>query len=120
MDLSNLLRELQYRKAKCEEAIALIESLQKLAGQRDFSLDELHVTAKIGIRGRKFMGDDERRLVSARMKAYWAKRRDGTDEAADEPAPRNAAGQNSGDAEQEMTDSQPPYQHVEGVLVSSQ
>ena len=82
MDLSSLLRALQYQKAKCEEAIALVESLQIVAAQRNFSLDELQMTAKVGIRGRKFMGDDERRLVSARMKAYWAKRRDGTDEAA--------------------------------------
>jgi hypothetical protein len=114
MDLSNLLRELQYQRAKCEEAIALIESLQKMAGQRIFSLDELQMAAKAGTRGRKFMGDEEKRLVSARMKAYWAKRRDGTDDAADEPGPRNAAGQNSGSAEQEM----PPRGHAAGVHVA--
>ena len=83
MDLSSLLQVLQAQKAKCEEAIALVESLQAVSSQRSLSLEDLQKSAKTGVRGRKSMGDDERRVVSARMKAYWAKRRGSNPDAAD-------------------------------------
>lgn len=92
MDLSSLLQVLQAQKAKCEEAIALVESLQAVSSQRSLSLEDLQKSAKTGVRGRKSMGDDERRVVSARMKAYWAKRRGSDrDEAESESPEDNAA-----------------------------
>jgi hypothetical protein len=72
MNLTDLLLELYSRKAKCEEAIALVESLQQMTGRRVSS-----TTFNGKSRGRKSMGMDERRQVSDRMKAYWAKRNRG-------------------------------------------
>jgi len=67
MDLSEIIRTLYAEKAKVENSIAALESLDSAqqgtppAGRR---------------RGRKFMGDEERQQVSERMKKYWASRRE--------------------------------------------
>ena len=77
MDLITLIHELRMGKARCEEAIALLEQLQR--GPR---------TPR---RGRKNMGTDERQAVSTRMKNYWAGRR------ASAVGQRQAAGRGASD-----------------------
>jgi len=64
MDLNNAIRELRKQLDKLNQVIA--------------SLEELELTGVLPAatrRGRKSMGDDERQLVSERMKKYWAGRR---------------------------------------------
>lgn len=64
MDLNRVLLELYTQRAKL---IAAIEQLETLAGSR-------HVPPST--RGRKSMGEAERREVSERMKKYWSSRRE--------------------------------------------
>ncbi len=66
MDHSKLLRELYAQREKLQQAIASLEELQRESAGR---------TLVRSGRGRKFMGAEERREVSARMKKYWASRR---------------------------------------------
>ena len=63
MDLAKTLEELRRQKEKLERAIELLESLRG---------DVPDAGPPKGRRGRKFMGAEERREVSARMKRYWA------------------------------------------------
>ena len=65
MDYSLSLRELYLQREKLDRAI---EQLERLAS--DSPVDSAPKR-----RGRKFMGDEERKIVSARMKNYWAARR---------------------------------------------
>ena len=69
MDFSNALQELYAEKEKLEHSIALLEELQnsQVPGPS-------RVQAK-SRRGRRTMGIEERRQVSARMRTYWANRR---------------------------------------------
>lgn len=71
MDLYRTIRELYEEKKRIEQAIASLEQLlASKSGTTDLSRT---VTKKR--RGRKSMGPEERRLVSERMKKYWAQRR---------------------------------------------
>lgn len=65
MNLTEIIRTLHVEKAKVEDSIAALEALK--ASQAG--------GAPARRRGRKSMGADERREVSARMKRYWASRR---------------------------------------------
>jgi len=71
MDLYKAIRELHAEKKRLEEAIASLEELLEAKAATDsLNLDSLRKR-----RGRKSMGPEERRLVSERMKKYWASRR---------------------------------------------
>lgn len=73
MDLYRAIRELYAEKKRLEEAIASLEELLEAKAATDsLNLDSLRKR-----RGRKSMGPEERRLVSERMKKYWASRRTG-------------------------------------------
>jgi len=67
MDLTSAIRELYEEKEKLEQTISLLERLQQ-------SSHSIVVKAR-GKRGRKFMGPEERKQVSERMRKYWAGRR---------------------------------------------
>ena len=73
MDLVKALQELYAEKEKLEQSIALLEELQKS--------DIPHPSRIPGKsrRGRRTMGLEERRQVSARMRVYWANRRNQKD-----------------------------------------
>jgi hypothetical protein len=66
MELGDAIQQLQAEKQRIERAIALLEQLRRNQGSRAVALKR---------RGRKSMGSEERREVSARMKRYWASRR---------------------------------------------
>ena len=71
MDLYKAIRDLYAEKKRLEEAIASLEELlEAKTVTGDLDLKQLQRR-----RGRKNMGPEERRLVSARMKKYWADRR---------------------------------------------
>ena len=69
MDLYKAIRDLYAEKEKLERVIASLEELQRTA--------EAGPALPQGSkrRGRKSMSSAERREVSARMKKYWAGRR---------------------------------------------
>jgi hypothetical protein len=69
MDLSKAIRELHIEKERLERTIASLEKLQRE------TLSEAPGMPKRR-RGRKSMEQAERREVSARMKRYWASRRE--------------------------------------------
>jgi len=64
MDLDKVIRELHQELKRIE---SVIESLEGLINTGTFTVS--------GHRGRKFMADAERQMVSKRMKKYWADRR---------------------------------------------
>lgn len=64
MDLTETLREMRVQRDRLAAAIAALESLNNSDG-----------VAPRSRRGRRSMGETERREVSARMKRYWASRR---------------------------------------------
>jgi hypothetical protein len=63
MDYWKAVQELQVEKQRLDHAIASLEAL--VAGGE----------VQVSRRGRKHMPEEERHLVSARMKAYWAERK---------------------------------------------
>ncbi|HZO51118.1 MAG TPA: hypothetical protein VFB63_00305 [Bryobacteraceae bacterium] len=67
MDLDKIIRDLRTEKERLDRAIASLEDLTK-AG----AVTPIVVTKR---RGRKTMGEDERKEVSARMREYWRKRK---------------------------------------------
>jgi hypothetical protein len=69
MDLTKALRELHLEKQRIDRAIVSLEELAR--DTRTAPIPE----ALGERRGRKSMGEAERRDVSARMKKYWASRR---------------------------------------------
>jgi len=69
MDLRKVIRSLIEEKNKLDSVIASLQSLEK---QEDPARP---VTSALGRRGRRAMGQEERRRVSERMKKYWAGRR---------------------------------------------
>ncbi|MCS6952520.1 MAG: hypothetical protein RMK57_08840 [Bryobacterales bacterium] len=71
MDLYRTIRELYEEKKRIEEAIA---SLEQLLASKSGATDPNRPAQKKR-RGRKSMGPEERRLVSERMKKFWAQRR---------------------------------------------
>ena len=64
MNLNRAIRELHEELERLNEVIAAMEQFQRTG-----TLPELPR------RGRKSMGEDERKVVSERMKKYWADRR---------------------------------------------
>lgn len=67
MDYIQIIQELRDQRARLDSAIAQLETL---AGSGDGNGIALRSR-----RGRKSMGEAERREVSTRMKKYWASRR---------------------------------------------
>jgi hypothetical protein len=70
MDLAQTIRRLRKERKKIEQ---MIEGLQALRAKEAVRAAMPPPVKKR--RGRKSMGDEERAVVSARMKAYWAGRR---------------------------------------------
>jgi hypothetical protein len=70
MDVLKALRELYLEKSRLDRLIAICESKIK---EQDRRLSRSK-------RGRKSMSADERRIVSERMRNYWASRRKGKSE----------------------------------------
>jgi hypothetical protein len=70
MDIRKMIEELHAEREALDRAISSLEELQK-------SDDGLLVHQTRSRRGRKFMSPKEREEVSARMKKYWAARRNG-------------------------------------------
>ena len=68
MDIAKTLRELYEEKKQVDRAIARLEA--RLAG-----MSQRQPKRQLQRRGRKGMGEEEREVVSRRMKAYWASRR---------------------------------------------
>ncbi len=76
MDLNKAIRELYAEKQRLEEAIASLEELLESKTSAELlNLDEFHLKKR---RGRKSMPPEERRVVSERMKGYWARQRAGS------------------------------------------
>jgi len=69
MDVIKAIKELRDQKARLDEVIAHLEGLSLKHGGQAASRPVR------GRRGRKHMDPEERVQVSARMKAYWARRR---------------------------------------------
>lgn len=67
MDLQKAIRELYEEKERIEGVIASLEQYLRTNGA---------VVVTKRKRGRKSMSPEERREVSARMRNYWASRRD--------------------------------------------
>jgi hypothetical protein len=65
VDVEKALEQLRSRKALVDDAIAQFEGLLHGAG----------ADGPQNRRGRKSMGEAERRQVSSRMKSYWESRR---------------------------------------------
>jgi hypothetical protein len=78
MDVDTILQNLRAELEQIKGAIACLEHL------RDGTIGELTSIVKPrDPRGRKFMPPEERKEVSARMKRYWARRRNQHGKAAD-------------------------------------
>jgi len=74
MDVDKTLQDLYAEREKLERIIAALEELQRESVPG--VLSQLPARSyRTSNRGRKFMGDTERREVSERMKRYWAGRR---------------------------------------------
>lgn len=74
MDLQKIIRELMEERDRVDN---LIQSLEGLTGFRD--------SPGAKRRGRKNMGEAEKREVSERMRKYWASKREGKSRAANKP-----------------------------------
>jgi hypothetical protein len=74
MDLEQIIRELRERLKYLDWVIAALEQLEMASPLQP-------MVAKSGIkrRGRRFMGPEERRQVSERMKRYWSARKQAKD-----------------------------------------
>ncbi len=72
MDLYRAIRELYEEKKRIEEAIASLEQLLASKSAAGVFNSLLKLKKR---RGRKSMSPEERRMVSERMKKYWAQRR---------------------------------------------
>ena len=66
MDFWNAVRELHIERERIDKLIAALESAQR--GNSRIARSR---------RGRKHMPEQERQVVSERMRAYWARRRNG-------------------------------------------
>ena len=67
MDLEKLIKKLRKERSALADVIALLEAARAAA--------ETKAAAVKKRRGRKSMGMEERRVVSERMRKYWAIRR---------------------------------------------
>jgi hypothetical protein len=78
MEIDGLIQEVRAELERIKGAIACLEQLRdRTTGER------ISVVKRRDSRGRKFMPADERKEVSARMKRYWASRRNQHGKAAD-------------------------------------
>lgn len=75
MDLDRTITELSRQQETIEWVVAALKGGQETIDCVIASLRELKGNAVSSRRGRKSMPPEERRMVSARMKAYWAARR---------------------------------------------
>ncbi len=66
MDLYRIIRELEEQRLRLDRAIAVLDELY---------LPEGKTSAQEKRPGRRYMGAEERKRVSARMREYWAQRR---------------------------------------------
>jgi hypothetical protein len=66
MDFSRTIEQLRREKEKLERAIASLEDLQAAVPK---------TTPERPLTGRRFIGAEERREISERMKRYWSNRR---------------------------------------------
>ncbi len=71
VDLIAIIKELRARKERVERVIAEVEAIGRSGGS------DVGQPRPPGRRGRKSMGDEERRQVAKRMRAYWAAKRNG-------------------------------------------
>ncbi len=69
MDLYKAIQELTAQKKALDAAITTLEALIEGAA-----------APSKGRRGRKFMSEEERHIVSERMRKYWASRRNNSGE----------------------------------------
>ncbi|HEU0119109.1 MAG TPA: hypothetical protein VFQ91_01205 [Bryobacteraceae bacterium] len=76
MDLQKAIRELYEEKERIEGVIASLEQYLRTNGA---------VVAAKRKRGRKSMSPEERQEVSARMRNYWASRRDSSPDSSSVP-----------------------------------
>jgi hypothetical protein len=85
MDVLKALRELYAEKARIDQLIGICE----------FKIKEQERRLTRSKRGRKSMSADERKVVSERMRTYWAKRREPDEGAAtgNDPAQSDEASQ---------------------------
>ncbi len=74
MNLNATIQQLREELARIEQVISSLEELQRVSGQEPQSPGASR-------HGRKAMPEEERREVSARMKNYWASRRNGSEAA---------------------------------------
>ena len=74
MDVEKLLEDFRQQHQKIEQTIASLETVMHEHGSPvlGFTADAPKPSAQ---RGRKSMGEEERREVSLRMKNYWVNRR---------------------------------------------
>ena len=70
MDLYKTIRELHEERKRLEAMISRLERIQARQAEMPAS------TALAKRRGRKNMPDEERKVVSERMRRYWAARRE--------------------------------------------
>jgi hypothetical protein len=75
MDLDRTIRELSRQQETIERVVASLKGQKETIERVIASLRELKGNAVSSRRGRKSMPPEERRVVAARMKAYWAARR---------------------------------------------
>jgi len=68
MDIHKMIQELHAERDALDRAISSLEELQRAD-------TDIPAQWNRSRRGRKFMGPKEREEVSARMKKYWASRR---------------------------------------------
>jgi hypothetical protein len=70
MDLYKVIQDLYAEKERLQRVIASLEDVQGAVGR------DIPPMPKSGKRrGRKSMSDEERQIVSVRMKKYWSVRR---------------------------------------------
>ena len=81
MDLRAIIRELMKERERLDELIQFLESAAQTGYQRP------RKTKPGSRRGRKFMGEAERKMVSERMRGYWAARRESAQEPLPTPSP---------------------------------
>lgn len=72
MDLNATIQQLREERVLIEQVIASLEELQRMSEQ-DVPLPGA------SRRGRKSMPEEERQVLSARMKKYWASCRNGSE-----------------------------------------
>ena len=80
MDLTAIIRDLYAEREKLDRAISELEKVQQSSSTEGpgSSIDSRR-SPSIQRRGRKSMGEAERKEVSKRIKEYWSKRRKGQD-----------------------------------------